>query len=834
MRQKSVSASPVIQQTTDHLAPAIAAREFGNYTVAIKWLDEWIATHKDDVEAMALLTNVLLLDKQGERAAAVLTQAQILAPNLPSVQRNQARIGLRNNQPSVALQASQNAMNNDPENPESWLIHAAALSANKRDAEALVLVDRAVKIRPAYAEAWASRALLLLRLNDKVGALGDIDKALGIKPHLAQLWALSASLLHEKNDLLGAIQSMKKALETEPLNVDYLTTLGEYLRQKYQGDAAISILEKAVALSPGHPVAWANLGAALHEAGHLSEARIAYDRALGLNPNQAEVYHNLGSMAKDVESWEAALPYFERALKFDPNNLLFLASMGQALLQLRHPPEEVERIIHQIFSIEPNHNLGMLLLGSLYRELGRFEDAARYFQMAVLKTPNSAEANVAVGMALVDIDKLDEAENYLRRAFDLNPNNVKALSNLLFTQNYLMHHSAECRLLEARHYGLIASSKVTKSNAHTRTMLPTRLRVGMVSGDLRNHPVGYFLESFLPQIDKTRIELIAYPTQPKYDELTERLRSNFRDWIPLFGKSDLVAAQQITNDGIHVLIDLSGHTTYNRLTLFAWKPAPLQVSWLGYFATTGVEQMDFLLGDPYVTPPHEEGQFTERIWRMPESYLCFSPPAVSIEVAPLPAFTSGYLTFGCFNNLTKMNDAVVLLWACVLKAVPRSRLLLKTKQLADQKQCQQTLERFATHGISAERLILEGPASRPELLATYHRVDIALDPFPYPGGTTSAEALWMGVPVLTKRGNSFLSHVGESIAHNAGLEDWIALDDADYISKAVMFANDLPALARLRDRLRAQVLVSPLFDAARFARHFDQAIRGMWQQLMEN
>jgi predicted O-linked N-acetylglucosamine transferase (SPINDLY family) len=239
--------------------------------------------------------------------------------------------------------------------------------------------------------------------------------------------------------------------------------------------------------------------------------------------------------------------------------------------------------------------------------------------------------------------------------------------------------------------------------------------------------------------------------------------------------------------------------------------------------------MDYLLGDPLVTPPTEESHFTERVWRMPNGYLCFAPPDIDLSPAELPAAAQGYVTFGCFNNLAKMNDAVVSVWARVLHVLPTARLLLKTAQLDDVAAVAKTRERFAAHGIAADRILLEGHAPRAQLLAAYGRVDIALDPFPYPGGTTSAEALWMGVPVVTRKGDRFVSHVGETVAYNAGLAEWIAADDDDYVRKAVAAAADLPRLAELRSQLRNRLPATPLFDARRFARDWEDAMWGMWR-----
>jgi protein O-GlcNAc transferase len=359
---------------------------------------------------------------------------------------------------------------------------------------------------------------------------------------------------------------------------------------------------------------------------------------------------------------------------------------------------------------------------------------------------------------------------------------------------------------------------------------PERLLVGLVSGDFRMHSVGHFLEGLLSHIDPANIELIAYPTNLKEDELTARIRPFFSAWKPLVGKSDEDAALLIHADGVHILIDISGHTAHNRLPVFAWKPAPVQVTWLGLPNTTGVSEMDYVLGDRQAIPPEHESHFSETMWRLPDSYLCFSAPRYPVNVAPLPALSTGYVTFGSFNNLTKMNDAVVELWARILLSVPDSHLYLKTSQLKDANIREQTRRRFAVWGIAPERLLLGGTlGSIADHLSEYNKIDVALDTFPYPGVTTSVEAIWMGVPVVTLHGDRFLSLTAKSIAHHVGLPDWVAVDKDNYVTKAVAFTSNLERLAALRSGLRQQVMASPLFDARRFARNFEAALWGMWQ-----
>jgi predicted O-linked N-acetylglucosamine transferase (SPINDLY family) len=355
--------------------------------------------------------------------------------------------------------------------------------------------------------------------------------------------------------------------------------------------------------------------------------------------------------------------------------------------------------------------------------------------------------------------------------------------------------------------------------------------VGLVSGDFNNHPVGFFLENVLAHLDTARIELVAYATQRTCDDLTARIMPFFSAWRHLEGVGDEAAAHLIHDDGVHILIDLAGHTAHNRLPVFAWKPAPVQVSWLGYSSTTGVAEIDYILGNPHSTPAGEAHHFTETIWQLPETSLCFSVPDANLEVAPLPAQANGFITFGCFNNLAKLNDEVVLLWARILQALPTSRLFLKNKQLGESSVRMTLLDRFAAHGISEERLLLEGRSPRSEYLRAYNGVDIVLDPFPFPGGTTTVEGLWMGAPFITRQGDRFIAHQGEMIAHNTGLlSDWIARDYDDYVAKATYFSSNLEYLAGLRAILRRHLQLSPLFNAARFARHLEWALWEMWNR----
>lgn len=324
--------------------------------------------------------------------------------------------------------------------------------------------------------------------------------------------------------------------------------------------------------------------------------------------------------------------------------------------------------------------------------------------------------------------------------------------------------------------------------------------------------------------------MIAYSSNSKEDELTQRIRPYFSAWKNLSNLNDEAAARLIHEDGVHVLIDLSGHTKLNRLPVFAWKPAPAQASWLGYFATTGIAEIDYVLADQVSVPEECRDQFAESIWYLPDTRLCFTAPGETSPVAPLPALCKGDITFGCFQNLSKVGDEVLNAWGKIFAAIPHASLRMQCKQLAAPSQTERMLQRLHAVGIDSARVSLHGATTRENYLAAHAEVDMILDTFPYPGGTTTCEALWMGVPTLTLEGNSMLARQGASLLACAGLAEWIAKDKESYIAKAVFLSKDLSKLAALRFALRQQVLASPLFDAPRFAKNLEDALWGMYEK----
>jgi len=323
---------------------------------------------------------------------------------------------------------------------------------------------------------------------------------------------------------------------------------------------------------------------------------------------------------------------------------------------------------------------------------------------------------------------------------------------------------------------------------------------------------------------------VAYSNFDRKDELAHDFIPLFSKWNSIKKKKDNEVVEQIFKDGIHILIDLQGHSAFNRLPIFMYKPAPIQATWLGQ-GSTGIPEIDYFIGSHHITPKNEEKHYIEKILRLPEISQCFTQPNFELEVSKLPALRNNFITFGCLNKLSKLNDAVIELWSKILLSISKSKLLLKSREFNNQKICSNVVEKFKKHNISDGRLILQGSSkTRKELLEVYNEIDIALDPFPFQGNTSTCEAAWMGVPVLTLKGNRYVFHFGESINSNLNMHDWIAKNQNEYVAKAIKFSSNIDQLAKIRMNLRKATLQSKVFDEFSFVEHFDKMLWYMWKE----
>jgi protein O-GlcNAc transferase len=667
-------------------------------------------------------------------------------------------------------------------------------------------------------------------------ALRRYDQAIALMPDLARAHFNRGTILLDRGDAQDALEAFAKAVQYKPDSAGAHFNIGSAHARLNHHEAAALAYRRAIALRPDFADAEIALGAALEELGQAEAAVASYRRALKIRPHHAHAHEKQINLLKRLERSGELVSAYRQVLEFDPDNVDIHYSLGLVLHdqgKLHDAATSLRRAAELKSDFVPTH----CRLGDIFMGLHLFDDAVASYQRALELEPQNAEVHHNLGAAFKDLEQLDDALKNYRNALDIKPDFPIAQSNLLLTQHFLPSLSSKQLLDEARCFGAMVSRLAPPPSSLRNHANPVKcLRVGFVSADLRSHPVGYFIESVLAALSTQtagRLELFAYSNSPEADDVTERLKRYLKNWYSAVAKPDEVLARRIRDDEIDILIDLSGHTGKNRLPVFAWKAAPVQISWLGYFATTGVPAIDYLIADPWTLPESEECNFTEKILRLPETRLCFTPPAFDVDITPLPALRNGYVTFACFNAPSKMNDAVVALWARILHAVPDSRLHLMAPQHYEVRMQRTMAERFARHNIDADRVIVQGAVPRADYLATYQQVDIALDPFPYTGGTTTAEALWMGVPVLTLAGKSFLSRQGVGLLMNAGLPEWVADDEDDYVKRAVSHTSDLPGLALLRTGMREQVLASPLCDAPRFALHFEAALRSVWRTWCE-
>ncbi|MBS4095602.1 MAG: tetratricopeptide repeat protein [Sulfuricella sp.] len=611
--------------------------------------------------------------------------------------------------------------------------------------------------------------------------------------------AIGLAIQHYQAGRLDEAEStFRQVLQVDADNPNALHLLGILCVQKGDPAAAVELIGKAVKRYPHIPDFHGNLGAAWHALGRFDAAIECYEKALAIKPGFPEAAYNLGNALKDMGRFTEAVGLYRRALALKSDYA------------------------------DAHNNLGMVL-----QTLGNPVEAIAHFQQALALKPNYAEACNNLGNAQRDQGRLDEAVVSYRQALHIRPNFSEAHGNLLFTLNAISDVSPASVFQEHRNFEQnFAAPFAVTWQPHANPRDPARrLKIGYVSADFREHPVAKFFEPVLAGRDSGAFEVTCYYNRPFGDATTARLQGLSDQWRDISGLSDDQAASLIRADGIDILVDLAGHTAANRILVFARKPAPLQVAWLGYPNTSGLSAMDYRICDEFTDPVGmTEKYHSETLVRLPQGFLCFVPPPESPEVRVAPGLEKNWVTFGSFNNFAKVTPQVLALWARLLQTVPDSRLLLKHGGLDDAGMAQRLHEQFASHGIAAGRVELLGktPSYR-EHLECYGRVDIALDPFPYNGTTTTCEALWMGVPVVTLAGSVHAARVGVSLLRHAGLEGWIANSEEEYLQIAAALAGSPDSLNQLRLGLRSQLLTSPLTDAMNFVASMEAIYREIWQ-----
>jgi protein O-GlcNAc transferase len=663
-----------------------------------------------------------------------------------------------------------------------------------RLAEAEALYRQILQQNPGHAEALHLLGVLAAQVGRGDVAVNLIRQAIALQPNYPEALTNLGKILRDQGKLDEAIAACRQAIALNPNDLGAYNKLGVTLWDQGQLDAAIATFRQALIVKPDDPEAWCNLGVALRDQGQLDEAIAAHRQAIVLNPQMAEAHYNLGNELKDQGQLEEAIAAYRQAISLKPD------------------------------LPDAHHNLGLAL-----SDQGELDAAIAAFRHALTLKPNLPEAHSNLGVALGSKGQLEEAIAAFRKAIALKPNYPEAHSNLLYTLHFHPGFEAEAIAEEHRRWNRqYAEPLQTFIQPHANERQPERrLRIGYVSPDFRAHPVGSFLLPLLTHHDKREVEVFAYSQVYRPDAVTPRLAALADNWRSTVRLSDAQTADLIRQDRIDILVDLTMHMAHNRLLVFARKPAPVQVTYLAYCASTGLETIDFRLSDPYLDPPGmDESIYSEQTIRLPETYWCYQPVIDMPEVGPLPALARKFITFGCLNNFCKINEPLLRVWAQLLRMVPQSQLLLHARPGSHRRRVHELLER---EGVDSARMRFADRMPYLDYCRLYNGIDIALDTFPHGGGTTTCDGLWMGVPAVSLVGRTGVGRGGLSILTNLGLPELAARSEAQYVQIAKELADDLPRLSHLRSTLRSRMKASPLMDASRFARNMEAAYRQMWR-----
>ena len=783
-----------------HLSTLIAFQQ-GRLADAEARLREALAPHQD---ARRLVDFAIALRTQGrvDDTRAALCRALALDSTLAA-----AHFYLANTfGPAEAAQAEPHlraAIGLDPALAEAHNNLGNLLRAT-RPAEAQAAFERAIALRPDFMHAHFNLGTLLVA-TQPAAAESALRRALELDPGFAPAWnRLGQLLCAQRPDEAEA--ALRRAIELNPELAAAHFNLGNLLCVR-RPDEAAQALRRAVAIQPAFAVAWVNLAHALTKT-HPKEAEAAARRAVALDPGLADAHYNLGTLI-GVTHPEEAIDALRRAVALQPDHRLAWHHLGLVLKGERL--HEAEAALHRAIELDPADPAGHAALGNVLLDMGRLDASVASYRRALALPGAESSADSDIVVAHCD----------LIFALAFQTDDPQALLD-------------ECRRFAARYEPPVrAAARAQPHEPHPpgdADLTPgRRLRIGYVSPDFRSHCQALFMVPLLAHHDRAAFEIVCYASVAKPDAMTQHIKTLVDVWRDAHTLDDAALAQQIRDDRIDILVDLTMHMAAARRLLFARRPAPVQVAWLAYPGTTGSAAMDYRLTDPWLDPVDEPGRdalYSERSLRLPDAFWCYDAQVAGLEVNALPAVRGAPFTFGCLNNPAKISDHALRLWSGVLAAVPQARLLL----LAPPGVPRETLgARALAQGIDPARVAFVGHQARRLYLETYHRIDLALDSFPYNGHTTSLDAFWMGVPVVTRTGRSAASRGGWSIAANLGMPELVAHSDEDFVRIAVGLARDLPWLSALRAGLRTRMKASPLMDAPRFAANIESAYREMWR-----
>lgn len=727
--------------------------------------------------------------------------------------------------------------------PMAEEIYRRILAADSRQVDALNLLGVLFMSRGQHEKACqtirgavavdAQRADLRYNLGVALHALGRsaeaeaaFREALRRQPGLAEADLGLGTVLFDRGELAAAEKCFREALRHKPEWFKAYNSLGNACKEQGRLDEAESHYRQALRVNPSAAEAHNNLGNVYKEQHRLAEALACYREALRHNPHVAEAHNNVGLIHNAYGKLSEALACFQEALRLKPDLAEAYNNMGLVLLD-RDRSEEAQAHFEHALRLRPQYLAAHCNLGNLFQLQGMLAEAGACYQKALQHRPDYTDALLNLGNALMRQGRLAEAQAAFRDGLNQKPDSPRMRSSLLFCLNGDPGVDAQTLFGEHCRWGEIHEKPESAPPASTPDP-ERRLRVGYVSPDLRKHPVICFFEPILANHDRARVEAFCYAEVRGPDAVTARLRARAHGWRSTCGLRDAELAEQIRADGIDILVDLAGHTNDHRLGVFALKPAPVQITYLGYPNTTGLKCVDYRLTDAVADPAGEPVRHTEELVRLDGGLCCYAPPNHAGAVGPLPALQAGRVTFGSLNNLFKINGPVLDLWCAVLRAVPKSTMLLYRNVLRGEI-AEHMRRQFLDRGIDADRLDLRSTTPGDRVLELYKEMDLMLDTFPWGGQTTACESLWMGVPVVTLYGKRHAGRWAASFLSRLGLTDLIARTAEEYVARAADWAGDLDRLARLRAELRARMMPT-ICDGQTFTRRFEETVRRLWQR----
>jgi protein O-GlcNAc transferase len=797
----------------------------------------------------------------GRLAEAETLYLQLLSDN-PTSAKTQHMLGMAEFQlgrASQGLERVESAIALDP-NVARYHGHRGFILASMGQLDSAVDAYRtAIVIAPDTADLRNNLGTALLNRGDTAGALDSFREALRLDPSLTAAANNLGSLLTNSGKHSEAIKTLRAALHTSPTAGELRQTLSTALNNfaavnETAGDPATAevLLREALALQPAFAKAWFNLGKALSGLHRFDDAISAYRNAIAHDPEMADAYNNLGILLKAAGQIDAAVEQYRNALQRNPSQSSAQNNLGNALRSTGRF-SEAETAYRKAIAIDPAVAAYWSNLGSVLDAQEKSIEGLEAFAQAVALRPDFSEAHNNIGNAKKNLGDLDGALAAYQRAIEVEPDNQGAHSNRLYTMYFHPGYSAqriaeEHRAWNAQHAAALAPAAIacgtaapavidgrSKPAAASRGTLPaatvphrkrSRLRIGYVAPFFRDHCQSFFTMPLLSHHDRSQFEIFIYSDVAVPDAITAKLRCYTDTWRNTMSLNDASLAERIRADEIDILVDLCLHMSDNRLLAFARKPAPVQVTWLGYPGTTGLQSIDYRLTDSFLDPEDREdaGGYSERSYRLPDTFWCYDPLTTQPAVNELPLLRNGFVTFGCLNNFCKVNEPTLDLWAGVLLAVANSRLLLLAPPAARQR----IAEALQSRGVSSDRIQFVGRMGRQQYLATYHQTDIGLDTIPYNGHTTTLDAFWMGVPVITLVGTAPAGRAGWSQLNNLQLTELAAVSPAEFTRIATELSAGTQRLQSFRLTLRDRLAASPLMDGARFAKGVETAYRAMW------